>query len=83
MALFEYTCTGCGRTEKHLRPFARKYDPATCSVCGVLMRAVEISATHVEPDGIYSYCPNVGDPGQFERRLIAQKNGVKVIKKEA
>jgi len=81
MALYEYV-DDARHVQTHLRTFARKNDPVVCATCGAAMRAIEISATHVEPDGMYSYAPNIGNADQFERRQIALKNGDKVIKKE-
>ena len=78
---FEYLDSNSHYT-KRLRSFARKYEPLPCPTCGENMKAVEISASHVEPDGLYSYAENLGNADQFERRLEAQKKGLRVYRKE-
>jgi len=41
-----------------------------------------IAAAHVEPDGVHSYAPNIGDPNRFERQQEAIRTGRTVIDRE-
>jgi putative FmdB family regulatory protein len=81
MPFYDWRCAA-GHVTEVLRSMDRRNDPVPCAECGG-ETARMISAPHVEPDGIYSYMPNLGSEAQFERRLDAQKRGVKVYKKEA
>ena len=63
---YEYRCQNCGRTEVRLRKFARRFD-GPCCTCGMEMTWM-FPAPHIEPDGIYSYAPNVGTAEAWERK---------------
>jgi hypothetical protein len=63
--IYEYLCPDRHVTEK-MRKVADRHDPVECS-CGKPASLI-ISKTHRQPDGIYSYAPNSGDPNTFERR---------------
>lgn len=63
--IYEYRCSSGHITEK-LRKVANRHDPVECE-CGESASLI-ISKTHRQPDGIYSFAPNVGDPNKFERR---------------
>ena len=69
--IYEYSC-GEHITEK-LRKIAERHDPVTCK-CGKPATLI-ISKTHRQPDGIYSFAPNTGDPNVFERRHEMLKQG--------
>jgi putative FmdB family regulatory protein len=65
MPLYDYQCEA-GHTMEALRRYDQRDDAPTCS-CGKAMRRT-VSRTHVPPDGVYSYAPNMGDANAFERR---------------
>ncbi len=73
--IYQYLCP-----EKHLTELMRKmdnrHDPVECS-CGKPASLI-ISKTRRQPDGIYSYCPNVGSEADFERKRNAIREGRKV-----
>lgn len=81
MPIYEYRCPQGHVTEK-IRSYVGRDDFVACQ-CGHPAPRIEISRTHVEPDGMYSYCPDIGDKRAFERRQQMLKDGVKVYKKEA
>lgn len=76
MPLYEYECANHHRTER-VRKIAERHDPLACA-CGEAM-TLTISRPHVEPDGVYSYAPNIGDPDRFERQRHAIREGIKTI----
>lgn len=78
--IYEYEC-GAGHVSERVRKVADRNLSVVCH-CGMDARLI-ISHTHTPPSGVYSYLPNIGSERQFERRLEAQRNGVKVYKKEA
>lgn len=77
MPIFEYAC-GNGHATETIRSFGRRDEPMTCE-CGLEMKRLEVSRSHVPPDGVYSYAPNIGDPERFERQRAAIHDGKKVI----
>lgn len=77
MPLWDFACEN-GHTAERLRRIGERDAPLACH-CGQPMTRVEISLSHVPPDGIYSYAPNIGDPERFERQRAAIKDGVKTI----
>jgi hypothetical protein len=77
MPIYEYQCAG-GHHHEVIRAYARRDEPWSCLTCGLVMQRLEVSASHVPPDGVYSYAPNTGDPERFELRRHAIKNGIKV-----
>lgn len=79
MPVYQYECPAQHITEK-IRRIASRTDPVTCQ-CGLAAEPI-MSRSHVAPDGVYSYMPNIGDPERFERQRQAIKDGVKVIKRE-
>jgi hypothetical protein len=80
MPLYEYSCEH-GHQHEVIRSYDRRDDAWGCLDCGAPMQRLEVSRSHVPPDGVYSYAPNVGDPERFERQREAIKNGVKVIER--
>jgi len=66
MPLYEYCCRHCGRTHTCLRKFERRLDAVAC-VCGAKMDWM-FPVPHIEPDGIYSYAPNIGTAEDWERK---------------
>jgi putative FmdB family regulatory protein len=78
--IFEYECPEHHRHEV-IRSFANRDTPWGCLTCGGTMSRLEVSVSHVPPDGVYSYAPNIGDPERFERQRQAIKDGVKVIER--
>jgi hypothetical protein len=81
MPLFEFCCPTCAAHVETIRPIDRRDAPMACS-CGAAMARVEIAASHVPPDGVYSYAPNIGDPERFERQRQAIRDGVRVIDRQ-
>jgi hypothetical protein len=79
MPIFEYSCGQ--HVHEVIRSYDRRDEPWACLACGAPMSRLEVSRTHVPPDGVYSYAPNTGDPERFERQREAIKNGVKVIER--
>jgi hypothetical protein len=77
--IYEYSCGQ--HTHEVIRAFDRRDDPWACLTCEQPMQRLEVSRTHVPPDGVYSYAPNLGDPERFERQREAIKSGVKVIER--
>jgi putative FmdB family regulatory protein len=80
MPIYEYTCADA-HTSDVIRSLATRDEPVACLTCGAPTTRREVSASHVPPDGVYSYSPNVGDPERFERQRDAIKRGVKVIER--
>ena len=64
--LYEYTCPN-DHTTTELVPFDQSLTPIDCPTCGKPAER-DFPIPHMPPDGIYSYCPNIGTPEQFERR---------------
>jgi hypothetical protein len=64
--LYEYRCATCARTETRLRKFERRFDGPSCT-CGMDMTWM-FPVPHIEPDGIYSYAPNIGTSEAWERK---------------
>jgi hypothetical protein len=79
MPIYETKCPA-GHVTEHLRAYARRDDPTTCA-CGLPAERI-MSIPHCVPDGMYSYAPNVGNADAFERRQVAMRDGVKIMKKE-
>jgi putative FmdB family regulatory protein len=67
--IYEYRCG-----QNHRLEVIRKYDArdelTVCDECGHPMYRIP-SAHHRQPDGLYSYAPNVGSPDAFEQRAEA------------
>ena|SRR5436190_22857995 len=82
MPIFEYSCPN-SHTHEVIRSYALRDTPWPCLDCGGPMTRLEVSRTHVPPDGVYSYAPNLGDPERFERQREAIKSGTKVIERHA
>ena len=66
MPLYEYKCTN-GHVHQRLRRMDERDNPARCIQCDADATPI-ISAPHVPPDGVYSYCPNVGSMDTFDRK---------------
>jgi putative FmdB family regulatory protein len=81
MPIYEYSCGQ--HTHEVIRSYERRDEPWSCLTCGGAMTRLEVSRTHVPPDGVYSHSPNIGDPERFERQREAIKNGTKVIERVA
>lgn len=79
MPLYDYRCPS-GHVTETIRSYANRHDCPRCR-CGAETSRV-FPAPHVEPDGVYSYAPNLGTEETFERRRHAIREGVKMIKKE-
>lgn len=67
MPLYEYRCPDCDRIDERLRRYEDRDSKANCPTCGGRAERI-ISAHHRQPDGIYSYAPNLGNPADFERK---------------
>ncbi len=63
--LFEYRCPE-SHTREELRSYEDRDNPAYCQTCMKPMERV-FSAAHIEPDGVYSYEPNMGSEEKFVR----------------
>ena len=66
MPLYVYRCH-CGAESEHLARYEDREADRPCLVCGEPASYV-IAPHHTQPDGIYSYAPNVGDPEKFDRK---------------
>ena len=64
--IFEYACTR-GHNVEVIRKYEDRDEPVACTQCGEPMDR-QMSAHHRQPDGIYSYAPNTGDPNRHEER---------------
>jgi putative FmdB family regulatory protein len=76
MPLYDFACAD-GHAVELIRRMANRDDGGTCHCGKALTRQMHI--THVAPDGVYSYAPNIGDPERFERQREAIKSGTKTI----
>lgn len=72
MPIYDYS-DGTHQTTR-FRKMDERHNPLTCPECGEPMHLI-ISKTHRQPDGIYSFAPNKGDPNVFERRWENLKAG--------
>lgn len=77
MPVYQYRCAE-GHLVEHIRRIAARDEPATCPH-GHPAPRVEVCVSHVPPDGVYSYAPNIGDADRFERQRHAIKTGTRVI----
>lgn len=77
MPLYEYRCASGHVTEK-LRRYLERDRPVVCPECDMEARRIP-SAHHRQPDGIYSYAPNLGDPNRFERQQQAIRDRKRTI----
>ena len=77
MPLYPYRCQ-CGHTLNRLRKYDQRDDPQTCPECGKPMER-KATAHHAPPDGVYSYCPNIGNMERHARRAeqIAKREAAK------
>ena len=82
MPLYEYRCTPCSKTVTAIRSYPERLDYMTCPQCSAGME-YQFPMTHRQPDGIYSYAPNIGNANDYERRRAALESGQKVIKRTA
>jgi putative FmdB family regulatory protein len=80
MPIYEFACAE-GHVSDLIRHYDRRNDPVACLTCGAATTRREVSASHVPPDGMYSYAPNLGSAEQFEQRRVAQREGKRVIPK--
>ena len=81
MPIYEYACDrGC--TAEEIRSYGdRDRRKPRCMAHGQIMKR-RPSLSHVEPDGVHSYAPNIGDPDRFERQQDAIKHRKGVIDRE-
>jgi putative FmdB family regulatory protein len=77
--LYEYECPD-GHRHTLLRKYEKRDLIPECPKCTAPTRRI-FTAHYRQPDGIYSYAPNVGDPNDFDRRHEAIKAGEKTIKR--
>ena len=77
MPIFERLCPA-GHVSDVIRSYERRDEPVPCPECGAETTRLEVSRSHVPPDGVYSYMPNIGDPERFERQRHAVQHGIKV-----
>lgn len=66
MPIYEYACP-YGHKSEHLRRVEDRHVGVLCPKCNAPADLI-ISAPHVEPDGVYSYEPNIGTPANYERK---------------
>ena len=66
MPLYEYRDES-GHEITKLRKFEERDEPLFCEECGQSMLRF-MSVPHLQPDGVYSYAPNVGSADEFERK---------------
>jgi hypothetical protein len=64
--IYSYLCP-YGHRHETLRKYEHRFDADPCPKCGAPTDYV-ISAPHVEPDGVHSYCPNLGSADNYERK---------------
>jgi hypothetical protein len=64
--LYEYRCAA-GHVSEELRRYVARDRAAVCQTCGARAKRTP-PLPHGQPDGIYSYAPNIGDPSEYERR---------------
>lgn len=76
MPSYDYKCEA-GHYMSAFRKISSRHDAPACKDCGANTVLI-MSAPHVGPDGIYSYCPNVGTEWDFERKRSAVREGRKV-----
>ena len=75
MPIYPYRCPE-GHTREEIRRYEARDEAVVCD-CGEPMRRT-VAASHIGPDGMYSYAPNLGDPNVHERRnamIAAQDDG--------
>lgn len=77
MPIYQYQCEQ-GHVTERIRRIDHRNEPVACESCQQ-PSALIIARSHVGPDGIYSYAPNIGDPERFERQREAIRSGQKVI----
>jgi putative FmdB family regulatory protein len=80
MPIYEYACSD-GHISDVIRSIARRDEAVACLTCGAETTRLEVSRSHVPPDGVYSYAPNLGDPERFERQRHAIETGQRVIER--
>lgn len=69
MPIYTYACPKGHRAER-FRKMADRNHTLQCPTCRLATRLI-LSLSHVEPDGIYSYAPNIGSEQAFEARRAA------------
>ena len=75
--IYEYRCPD-GHVHEQLRHYDERDLREECDRCGAYCKRIP-SAHHRQPDGIYSYAPNIGSPQKFERQRQAIVDGARVI----
>jgi putative FmdB family regulatory protein len=81
MPIYVYECARGHRAEL-FRSIRARNRRAPCPRCGKPL-ALTIARSHVAPDGVYSYAPNIGSADRFERQQEAMRAGKKVIPRVA
>lgn len=81
MPRYDYRC-GEGHVTTVFRSYEYRERPTPCERCG-RSAVYQFPLTHRQPDGIYSYAPNIGNPNDHERRNEAIRAGIKVIDRSA
>jgi putative FmdB family regulatory protein len=76
MPIYEYKCTE-GHVTEHVRSYAKRDEPVACKCGAETVRLFPLP--HVEPDGIYSYAPNIGSKERFEKQQEAMRSKVNVV----
>ena len=79
MPMYEWRCAA-GHALDVIVNYSRRDDPRRCR-CGLMMTR-QFPMSHVEPDGIYSYAPNIGSEEAWENRRHAIREGIRVIPKQ-
>ena len=77
--IYEYQCP-LGHVSERIRKIADRHLSVVCH-CRKEAQLV-FSRPHIQPDGVYSYMPNIGTARDFERRQNALETGQKVIKRD-
>ena len=67
MPIYEYRCQACQREVERLCKYVERDEVLGCGECGGSMLRF-MSVPHLLPDGVYSYCPNVGSADTFDRK---------------
>ena len=69
MPIYTYACARGHRMEQ-FRKMRQRNHRFQCPTCHLETWLI-MSPAHIEPDGLYSYAPNIGSPEAFERRQAA------------
>lgn len=81
MPIYEWACDD-GHVHEGFAKASNMNDPRACETCGGETKRL-FPKTHSPPSGVYSYAPNIGDPGVFEQRREAIKRMKESGRREA